>query len=265
MVKVVTFINTIFFIVLCFSTVHAQTIEKRIASLEEEFKSFNYKRVIEKGEFLLTDPFVTKSDSLEIYQYMLSASYAIDDTSLARSIIKSIMLTDARYKPDPKKVSPKIIEFYHLVKNNIKPPLKEPEESYSKPDTVIKVIREASSLKSRYMISSILLPGSGHFLTGQKSKGYLFTIFSTTLMGAGLYTSYLTDQRSQDYLKAEKNRDFKHLYERYNSAYKWRNAIIAIYCLWNLYVQYDLLENKKLNIEAVVTKKELGLNIRFPF
>jgi len=62
----------------------AQGIKDEIASLEKEFKNFQYNLVIEKGKFLLADRYTTKSDSLQIYQYILSSAYSINDTILAR-------------------------------------------------------------------------------------------------------------------------------------------------------------------------------------
>ncbi len=103
------------------NTVFAQDLDQAIQSLEKDFKAFNYKKVIERGRFLLADPYTSKEDSLRIYNYVLSSAYAINDTLLAKKVVLDILACEPSFAPNPREISPKIIEFFNYVKKQNQP------------------------------------------------------------------------------------------------------------------------------------------------
>lgn len=239
--------------------VAGQNLNKQIQSLENDFRLFKYEQVIKKGRFLLADPYASKKDSLQIYQFMLSSAYAVDDTTLAKNIIKEILRTEPSFTLDARSTSPKIIEFFNYIKQQIvhkKPPLQPPvTEHLTAPQ------KQLPPLKGEYLLASALFPGSGHLWAGDKKSGYYRSAASAALLAAIIYSAIETDRRKDAYLSASGAADFSTLYKRYNSSYRWRNAFLIGYGLWSLYNLYDL---QKKNWQVTVSgggDPSLSLNL----
>ncbi len=214
----------------------AQENTQSIKDLEQDFISFNYEKVLQKGQFLLADAFTTKSDSLKIYTYMLNAAYALNDTSQAKEFIISILKTDISYTLNPKKTSPKIIQFFEYIKTqeNLFP-----QKPSGNNDPIIH--KEAQATASPWIsVSSMLLPGSGHLIKEREIDGYLHTAVSVGLL-SGIIISHIKTGENRDlYVNAKRGSDFSTLYANYNSVYKLRTALISAYLVWGLYNLYDI-------------------------
>ena len=240
--KITKSIGIILFLLACFeSSGYTQNIKKEIQSLEEDYRKFNFQRVIDKGKFLLKDPFLTKGDSLKVYQFMLNASYTLNDTVQARKLINEILNCSSDFVPDPKITSPKIVEFFNLIK----------KQKITLPNSAGKLKKNQSeSLTSipsppvKYLFSTLFLPGSGHLWQGEKKRGYLFSTISAVFWGGIYYYSHKTSENRKKYMQAAGNDDYDDLYDRYNSSYKIRNTLIAGYVLYNCYVLYDFYTSR---------------------
>ncbi len=233
------FIHIIFWGVVIFhwQPLTAQNQKEEIQSLENDFKSFKYQMVLNKGRFLLAAPSVSHQDSLLIFQYMLNAAYALNDTSQARGIINDILKSEPHFSPDPQLTSPKIIEFFNEVKKNSPHYPQRPAVS----EDTTKIIVVEPQVKASGVLSSVILPGSGHLFSNRRTKGILFSGISVALMGGIIYSVAEMTNRRDDYMNARGNVDYDDLYSKYNRAYKTRNWLVTAYGLYSLYVVYDLL------------------------
>ncbi len=232
-----------------------QHISRNISELEKDFRAFKYQQVLEKGNFLLSDPYVTKNDSLTILKYMLSAAYSLADTVAAKKIIRQIIKCDPQFSLNPIETSPKIIEFFEHVKKQIRE--HKPLIVIPKKQTVIK---EPVTLPTRAIIFSTLLPGAGHLHQKLKKRGWWFSGLSAGILSGALYATIETSKRQDAYLTAKPGDDFDRLYDRYNSAYKIRNALWAVFAIWDLYVLYDLQKQWRLSINPQNNTLNLSLS-----
>jgi hypothetical protein len=240
-------------------SLHAQNINEEIESLEKDFKAFKYKRVIEKGNFLLSDAFTTKEDSLNIYHYMLSSAYALNDTSRAKNVIKQILLCKPSFSLNPINTSPKIIELFNYIKEQQQ--AKQQIDSLMSRELFNQIEHLKNVIKPPYALSSMVFPGSGHLLMGHKQKGCILSSISTILLGGTIYTAIKTNDYRKDYMDARGSADYNDLYDKYNSTYKLRNALFIGYGLFSLYTLYDL--HNLNNISITVSRKKEALSINF--
>lgn len=242
-----------------FSFIFSQDIEKNIRSIEDDFKNFKYQQVIEKGKFLLADAYTTHDDSLLIYQYMLSSAYAKGDTSFAGEIITNILRSDPKFSLNPKNTSPKIIELFEYIKR--KHQAASAEELRAKKLKEKPALNYPPPLHPGLSVASILLPGSAHYLNGSVKKGLIYTSISLLGITASIYSIYLTADKRDAYLSADRSANFDKLYNSYNSAYKTRNFLLIGYALWNIYCLYDLHKEHSVNYNISIKKDALSLNI----
>jgi len=237
----------------------SQNLNKQIQSLENDFRQFKYEQVIEKGRFLLADSYASKKDSLQIYQFMLSSAYALDDTIMARSIIKEILRTEPSFTLDARNTSPKIIEFFNYIKQQIvhkEPPATEITEERRPP-----LQKQVPPLKASYLVAAALFPGSGHWLSGEKNSGYMRSAASAALLAGIVYTAVETNRRHDAYLSASAEADFDSEYNRYNAFYKLRNTLLIGYGLWSLYNLYDLQQRHSWQVTVSGDSHTLSMDL----
>ncbi len=222
--------------------VPAQQGHQPLEELEQLFKQFQFQEVLKKGRYYLGEPGLTRRDSLAIYEYMLNAAYALNDTAQAKSIIDEILTTDPNFQPNPKITSPKIMEFYHWYRKNRKPlfPRKPPTQI---PDTArARVVKHTHPLWEVGM--GILLPGSSEYLRTKQNRYLLKSGVSALLLGGMIYAIQETAQREKAYLNARQN--FDYYYNRYNAMFKIRSLSIAVYSGWIIWHVYRLLNTPPL-------------------
>ncbi len=231
-------------------------ITRQIQELEKDFRSFQYEKVIEKGNFLLADPYVTKEDSLQILKYMLNAAYTLADTVTAKNIIQKIIKCDPGFTLNPMETSPKIIEFYQHVKKQI-----QAHKSIIPFKPRIKTVVKPLTLPLSSSFFSLMLPGSGHLHQKFKTKGVIFLGISTMLLGSAIYATIETSQKRQDYLAAHPGANFDKLYNNYNFFYKLRNTLWVGFLIWDAFVYYDLQKNWRVRLQSQIAKDGLALKI----
>jgi len=235
-------------------------ISRQIEDLEKNFRSFQYEKVLEKGNFLLSDPYVTKNDSLQILKYMLNSAYALADTIEARKIIHKIIKCDPNFALNPMETSPKIIEFYEHVKKQVKA-----HKPLVPAKPVIRTVIQPMPLPTLSSFLSLLLPGSGHLHQKFKKKGWLFSGISGAVLSGIIYSTIKTSKTRQDYLAARPGDDFNKLYKEYNNYYKLRNILGAAFLIWDGYVYYDLQKEWRFRIKTHFNDKALSMQISWHF
>ncbi len=252
----------VLFFLTCTTSLFAQQhVERQIQNLDRDFRAFKYKQVIEKGRFLLSDPYVTKEDSLQIYKYMLNAAYALADTVQAKKIITEIIKCDPKFAFDPKDTSPKIIEFFNHVKKQIQAhhsiaPIKNPP-----PPSANEAAFKIKPLPFTSMAFSLILPGSGHLHQKFRKKGIWITGISSLLLGSITYTAVKTNEKRNDYMSAKEGADFDRLYDSYNRMFKLRNLLLATFALWDIYALFDLNKSWELHINSNSTHQTFSVSI----
>jgi len=253
----------LFFLLFICNSLPGQDLDKAIQSLEKDFKSFNYKKVIEKGQFLLADPYTSKEDSLRIYNFILSSAYATNDTALAKKIVLDILTCEPSFAPDPRETSPKIIEFFNYVKKEKQPLIP------VKTDTVYLPAKTEPPripfMNPLSLISGAMLPGSGHFMEGFTSRGYVFSSISLVLLAGTVYAVTETDNRYNAYISAEGNANYNRLYDDYNQMYKIRNSLFIAYGLWSLYSLFDLQNQFNTQVRLQTNYNTTSLQVSFKF
>ncbi|MGD9898786.1 MAG: hypothetical protein AB7T22_06620 [Calditrichaceae bacterium] len=223
-------IKFIFILILIAVPIFSQNLSREIGTLEEDLRQFSYERVLEKGNYLLSDSFISKDDSLTIFQYMLQAASSLNDTTQAREISEKILKCSPGFKLNPKIISPKIINFFEEYRN---------KKVNVKNEAPVETATFSGRPAFKAMLANIIIPGSGYFFTQNKTKGYIFSGISTIIIGGITYYSIHSSEYRDDYMNARGSIDFDHLYNRYNDAYKTRNTFILSYLILNFYSFYD--------------------------
>ncbi len=242
----------------------SQNLQKELRSLDQDFKSFKYEQVLQKGAFLLGDAYVTTEDSLAIYQYMLSSAYALNDSLRARQIILDLLDHHPDFALNTKNTSPKIVEFFNLIKKehrqNFYP-------SQTPADTLFfsKHVKEnlLSHISAPVLLSGVLFPGTAHLLSGQRQKGYLFSAGTVGLLSGLSYYIYQTDKKRKAYMNAGPKASFNSLYKAYNTSYQMRTVFALAYGLWSLYGLYDLHSTFVITPAFQPQNEEISLLMRY--
>lgn len=249
------------FLILSTQALAQQHIHEQIKNLDKDFRSFQYNKVIEKGKFLLSDPYVTKKDSLTIYKYMLNAAYALADTAEAKKIIKQIIKCDPEFALNPQDTSPKIIEFFNHVKNQIKhhQPVVPPPPETNPTEQTVRLVYQPLPFSSALL--SVVLPGSGHVHQKFTGRGIRFMGVSVGLLGGIAYATIKTADKRDAYMKARSGADFDQLYDDYNKMYKIRNVLIGAFVLWDLYAFFDLQKEWQISLQKNPGSNALSIGI----
>lgn len=237
----------------------AQNLKREITSLEQDFKSFEYKKVLQKGRFLLADTYAAKSDSLLIFQYMLSSAYALNDTTQAKAIILEILKDRPDFVLNPKETSPKIVEFFNIIK-------KEHTKQFEKTPTTSSVSKKPEvrqTIPAMLVAGSILLPGSAHYFWGNHITGLAYSALSAAIISSAVYFTIKTSADRRDYLAASGNANYNALYDTYNASYKMRTLSYAAWGIWSLYCLYDLQQTNLM--QPVIDTQNKALRVQFQY
>ncbi len=236
----------------------AQDLNKEINSLEKDFKTFKYKKVMQKGRFLLADAYASKADSLIIFQYMLSSAYALNDTAQAKTIILEILKDQPDFSLNPKETSPKIVEFFNIIKRkHVKQPT---------PLSAISVVQKPQTRETLHpalLAGSILIPGSAHYFRGYRTKGLIYSGISAVFISSAVYFTFKTSADRESYLSASNNADYNKLYNTYNSSFKKRNLSFIGWGLWSLYCLYDFQKSYVIQPIFNTNNKAIGLHFQY--
>lgn len=242
-----------------FTQVCAQNIKEEIVSIENSFKAFEYKNVIQKGKFLLADPYTSAEDSTLIYQYMLSSAYALNDTIQAKEFILDLLNNRPDFSLNPINTSPKIVEFFNLIKKNYigKTVTQQPDSA------IIQYPVKFEKPKSSTIILGALFPGMAHLIEGDKRKGVYYSTISGILLGSSTYFIFKTNSDRETYMNAGDGADFDKLYSTYNTSYKTRNALALAYGIWSLYCLFEFNKNYMFQPKFESDKQSLSLTWQY--
>ncbi len=240
-------------IVVLVGLVSAQTSE--LSSLRQKFRSFDYDGVIElANEFLTRSDQYNESQLISIYEMKAMAHYSLSELDAAQYAFESILKLDFNYSPDPVKTSPKIIDFFDSIKKDVRRETESDDQSVEKPTAsdTLTVVQDRLGIYQKSIPASLVLPGSGHFVMGDKKRGVLLTGASLLSLSTALYFTGQTRDKERDYMNAIDEADISSSYKSYNSAYKTRNVLWAAYAAVWIYAQTDLIffQEKRQNVQV---------------
>lgn len=257
--------------------------DEGINNLKSRFQSFNYGGVISLSDTLLKDK---KEFSLEkivqIYLLRGISFYSIAKEDSARSSFIEILNINPEYSPNPSEISPKIINFFEKLRSDFIKIKGNANNKNETPDSITTFLSNPGLLKiekdifAQSVIRSALLPGFGHLYLKENFRGWFLTSISTASIGSMIYFIFDSNTKQNSYLNEIDLELIQNKYDRYNSSYKIRNALIISSAVLWLYAQIDLLFfsddlfAEKINAEITSdifnnSSSNISLNFKFNF
>ena len=241
--------------------------------IQQKFRSFDYNAVIELADKALQAPsHLSSEQQIKIYEMKAVSHYSKTDLQQARLAFLEILKIESSHTLDPVTTSPKIISFYNSVKKEFEFSTRPKEaEQVVVHDTVL-VSTETTGLYKKSIPASIILPGTGHLVMGDKKRGFWITAASVITLSSAIYFTRDTRQKEKEYTSAIEPENIESTYTAYNSAYKKRNVAWAAYAVIWVYAQTDLLffHEKRQHIQLSVqpsidgvSPSFVSLNVRF--
>jgi len=234
------------FSVIASLSAYCQISDYDINKITEAFKLFEYEKVTQLSEMLLSKQTDLLNPSLiEVYRMKATAHYSLAEEYSARECFIKILQIDPDYTLDPVKNSPKIISLFNSTKTKLLQKVEELPAPPSKNSDLEKKL-ESNLYRAAY-IRSILLPGWGHLYIKQLKKGRVLTTSTMAALSSSIYFSILTAQREKAYLNETDRSKIESRYSKYNQAYHLRNNLLFSFAAIWFYSQYDIFKVNILN------------------
>jgi hypothetical protein len=218
---------------------------KSLQELRTAYESFEYRTVVKIADkLLLRKERLTEESLLALYVMKAVAHFSLSEEDLARRSFFEILFLHNGYELDSTTISPKIIDFYMVVKSEFEQIMaRRSEIKTEKKDSIIpipKVMAEQKEIRNDVMLRSFLLPGLGHISSDDDLKGYIISSLSVLTLGTMVYSIIDVQTKEKEYLAETIPSQIEAKYSQYNSSYKMRNITITAYTFLWLYAQIDL-------------------------
>ncbi|MFC2134140.1 hypothetical protein ACFLTH_05940 [Bacteroidota bacterium] len=210
-------------------------------AVDSKFQSLEYRRVIEVVDSLLLLDEITDDESkINLLVWKGVSHYSLGENDKTRKCFVEILKLDRDYILDPVIISPKIINYFNLVREeflDIAPPKQDDiTEETLPPPLKIDAVKYKNAVAR-----SLILPGWGHLYSSQTTKGWILTTASAVSAVSMIYFIFNTNSKEKEYLSVSDPVLIQQKYDDYNTSYKIRNAaIISFAAIW-LYSQIDML------------------------
>ena len=218
-----------------------------LSLLRKKFDQFKYADVISiANKLLLKREPLTKDQILNIYRLKGISHYSLSEDDAAKKSFIEMLRMDTSYVLDSTKVSPKIISFYKLVKQNYIQQQKEIEaRTVVRIDTVyvpkIEYDIENEKLIKGAIARSLIIPGLGQLYLDPDLRSVIMTFLGSASLASSIYYFINTEHKEKAYLKETSPGMINSRYNEYNDSYIRRNiSLITFGVLW-VYSQLDLL------------------------
>jgi hypothetical protein len=229
-------IYTVFVLLLAFPSIYGQGMMDRIRT---EYQDFNYNKVIELTREALQDRNTSPVEDVKDILLMQAIAYfSLNNLTDAAASFQDLLQIDNNYSLDPVLTSPKIIQFFNQIKSSLPKPLA--VEKPARVDTV-KVFFERHPGLPGAVIRSFVLPGWGQCYLDHSTKSKILTVLGVTTSAVAVYSIVDCHRKENDYLAEYNVASLEKKYQRYNNAYKLRNAFLFTYATLWLASQVDLL------------------------
>lgn len=242
------FNKIIFFLILLNTAFILKAQDEELNNLKSLFQSFDYSAVISLSDTLLKDKKEFTAEKLvQIYLLRGISFYSTAKEDSARSSFFEILNINPEYSPSPSEISPKIITLFENLRSDFLKFKRNANTKNETNDSVRAFIPNPGLLKiekdifSNSVIRSVLMPGLGHLYLKENFKGWFFTSISAASIGSMIYFIFDSNAKQNSYLNETDLESIQNKYDKYNSAYKIRNALIISSAVLWLYAQIDLL------------------------
>ncbi len=214
----------------------AQNEKVLLDSLKDRLANFEYSETIRLAEdYINVNTNLSEETLTEIYLINGIANYSLRNEADAKKNFKHVLEIASDYKPNPLKISPKIISFFEEVRTEY---LQEQKHNNSLSvnnsieDSTKAIYQENFLLKEKMLlkdatIKSIILPGWGQQALNLETKGWALTLFSLASLGSTVYFIVDTNKKEKAYLTEIDNSQIQSKYNSYNHAYQIRNFSIG--------------------------------------
>lgn len=181
--------------------------------LIQQYNAGNYEAVVARAESVLTEPGITRADSLRITKIHAFALVAVGRTRQAEEVFLRLLERYPNTELDPREVSPKIRAVFEEVKR----------QALSRPAPV-----RVDTVRLRQPVPlSVLVPGVSQLQAGRRARGYAL-LGATAISLAGLGLSHFSYQHARgEYLSATESQQVLDRYETANNWYRARTAFLG--------------------------------------
>ena len=235
----------LFFTLILFTDNFCQ--EVTINDIKESLETFNYESVVDLSNQLLTSyDSLSEVDLINILTMKAVAHYSLGQESGARMTFLEILKINKDYILNPVEISPKIISFFDQVKFEYESLLVEESEIEEIPSDTLNlsepvILQVEKNVIINAVSRSMLLPGLGQLYLESNTGGWLLSSISALTLGSMVYYIFDADYKEKNYLKQNDPILIERKYDKYNTSYKIRNALIISYAALWIYSQLDIL------------------------
>jgi len=235
----------------------AQDSYPELQDIEKEFRNFNFPEVIQLADSLiLKDQSFDTTARIELLRMKGIAEYSLKQQYQAHDTFLGILVLKNTYTMDPVDTSPKILEFFNLIKKSFNSyPRYTTGPSNQSTETMYVSDTYQPDLKAT-ITRSLLVPGWGHYYAGQKHRANWLLAGALITMPASFYFTWDSFKKENSYLSETDPSKIEGLYSRYNRAYKFRNGFLSAYLALWIYSQFDVLSHKNFFI-AITSESSL--------
>jgi hypothetical protein len=231
-----------------FSISELESQETTFFRIQKKFENFEYETAIQLINLeLMHKDSVPEPLLLELYRMKAVSQYALGNEREAQASFLELLRVSPDYALDPLSTSPKIIHFFSLAKEAFlrSKKIQDEEQQHrssvdtAKPQANFDLVGYNSRIKSS-LWRSLLLPGYGHYYSGQETKGIVLGVAAISTAASFFYVNDVVNRRHQDYLNEVEPAIINEKYNNYNTAYKWRIVCgISYVAIW-AFSQLDL-------------------------
>ena len=227
---------------LLFVTVAASAQSELLEALQQRFRDFHYEQTVMLADSALAQPQgFSREQLVQIYELKAASLYSINQVSEAFSCYLEILKLNPEHRLDPVRTSPKLVGFFEDIKAGFQ---KMPAAETTRVDTV-RIFSSNDSFYRKTMPASLLLPGAGHWLAGNRKKAVPLTVIGAAALSGAVVSAVDCRSKGKNYLNALDPAEIETRYAAYNSAYRTRNALFIAYAAVWSYAQIDLLFRQK--------------------
>lgn len=215
--------------------------------LQNHYEAFEYSIVIKKSQNLLAyKERFSDSVLIKIYAIKAAAHYAMGDKADARKSFIELLKIDENFNLSNVKYSPKLVELFNNVKQEFTDILqtkkdKKQQQNLNSGNKIEKKGINYNNPLPVVIVKSLALPGWGHLHLEDNTKGWILTSASVATLGSLVYFIFDSNNKEKSYLSEVNSNLIQEKYNKYNSSYKIRNALIVTYAAIWLYTQIDIL------------------------
>lgn len=257
------------FTLLLFITVAADAQTELPEALQQHFRDFHYEQTVMLADSALAQPQrFSREQLVQIYELKAAALYSLNQVPEAFSCYLEILKMNPEHRLDPVRTSPKLVGFFEDIKAGFQ---KMPSPAETMRVDTVRIISTNDSFYRKTVPASLLLPGAGHWLAGNRKKAVPLAVIGAAALSGAVIAAVDCRSKEKNYLNAVEPTAIEARYSSYNSAYRTRNALFIAYAAVWSYAQFDLLFRQKpmpavrLSVLPQVRQSTLGLNCSLYF